>query len=385
VSSNRRVLFGVSDVITANYFLKEFITDTIEQGFDVTWFAGGTTTPAPELASRFVHIPTLRRTISVKDDAAALRTLIGLMRRERPMAAHISTPKAALLGMLAAKLCRVPKRVYLVRGLRLETASGPGRWLLWFLEWLTGACATDIVCVSHSVADACAAMRLAPKRKLVVLGQGSSCGVQTERFAPTEERQAVGRELRRSLGIDDGRVVIGYVGRFNKPKGVEELLLAFDQLRAEHNVELMCVGDLDAGEPISAEAEAVLRGGDHVHWVPYANDPSPIYHAFDIFVLPTHREGFPNVCLEAASAGLPVITTDATGAIDSVVPGVTGLIVPCHDPKALAAAIAELVEAPATRRSMGLAGLERCEKEFERETVVVQHVDHLVGHVGGRG
>lgn len=379
MSDNRRVLFGVSDVITANYFLREFMAETRERGFDVTWFAGGTTAPVPELADTFVPVPTLRRTISIKEDAAALRDIIKLIRRERPAAAHISTPKAALLGMLAAKWCRVPKRVYLVRGLRLETSQGPSKYLLWFLERLTASCATDVVCVSHSVAQRCAEMKLASKRKLIVLGEGSSCGVTTERFAPTPERHEAGMALRHELGIEADRVVIGYVGRINKPKGVEELLLAFAEVRKNHRVALVCLGDLDPGEPVSAEAEAILRGGDHVHWLPHMSDPSSVYHAFDMFVLATYREGFPNVALEAASAALPVVTTDATGAIDSVVPDVTGVIVKAQDAAALAAGIVQLVDQPAVRARMGAAGRKRCEDVFERSTVVLRHVEHLVG------
>ena len=376
-----RVLFGVSDVLSANTFLKEFVASTEARGAHVAWFAGGTLTPAPTLAPTFIPVSSLVRTISVKDDLRALRDLVAIMKRERPTAVHLSTPKAALLGMIAAAWCRIPKRVYMIRGLRLETAKGPGFALLWVLEWLTGFLATDVMCVSRSVAARTAALHLSPARKLTVLGAGSSCGVITARFAPTPERHAAGRAIRQQFGIEDDRVVIGYVGRINTSKGVEDLLMAFDRLRANRRVALIVVGDLEPGEPLTDAAVQVLNGRNNVHWQTFVTDTSSYYHAFDIFTLATYREGFPNVILEAGSASLPVVTTDATGAVDSVVPGVTGLMVPTGDVAALTKALTELVDDPTARVRMGAAGRSRCIEVFEREAVVVGHVDHLVGRV----
>jgi glycosyltransferase involved in cell wall biosynthesis len=384
VTREDRVLFGVSDVLSANTFLKEFVADTQSRGAHVRWFAGGVSVPAATLASTFVHVPSLVRNISVKDDLAALRALVTLMRRENPTAVHLSTPKAALLGMMAAVWCRVPRRVYMIRGLRLETSSGPSFVLLWLLEWLTGFLATEIVCVSHSVAKRTTELRLASSRKITVLGEGSSCGVITERFAPTVERLEAGRALRQSFGIADDRIVIGYVGRINASKGVEDLLMAFAEARKVHPVDLLVVGDLEPGEPLTPEAVAVLNSGDHVHWQPFVTDSAPYYHAFDMFVLATYREGFPNVVLEAGSAGLAVITTDATGAVDSVVPNVTGLMFKTGNVAELTKAIADLAEDGVLRRRMGDAARQRCAEMFERQKVVLRHVDHLVGNVGER-
>jgi glycosyltransferase involved in cell wall biosynthesis len=379
MAAGKRVVLGVSDVMTGNYFMRELIAELTLRGHDPLWFAGGGRTPDASIAPSLQRIESLKRTISVKDDLRALRVIIKLLRQLRPPVVHFSTPKAALLGMMAAKICRVPKRVYLVRGLRLETASGPGWLLLWMLERLTAFCATDVVCVSRSVAERSAQMKLAPRKRMIVLGQGSSCGVDTLRFASTAERAEQALATRRSMGIEDDRVVLGCVGRLNKAKGVEEVLTAFTKLRARHKVALICLGDLDPGEPISAEAEAVLRGGGDVYWLPHVEDAAASYHLFDILVLATYREGFPNVVLEASSAGLPVVTTTATGAVDSVVDGSTGLLVPPADVDALVTAVARLIEHPEERERMGKAGFARCQRYFERADVIRLHADHLVG------
>jgi glycosyltransferase involved in cell wall biosynthesis len=384
VTREDRVLFGVSDVLSANTFLKEFVADTQARGAHVRWFSGGVSAPAQTLAGTFIHVPSLVRNISVKDDLVALRALVTLMRREHPTAVHLSTPKAALLGMMAATWCRVPRRVYMIRGLRLETSSGPSFVLLWLLEWLTCFLATEIVCVSHSVAKRTTALHLTSSRKITVLGEGSSCGVITQRFAPSEERAEAGRAIRHGFGIADDRIVVGYVGRLNASKGVEDLLMAFAEVRKEHPVDLLVVGDLEPGEPLTPQAVAVLNGGDHVHWQTFVTDTAPYYHAFDMFVLATYREGFPNVVLEAGSAGVAVITTDATGAVDSVVPNVTGLMVKTGSVPELTKSIAQLAEDGAQRRRLGDAARQRCTEMFEREKVVLRHVDHLVGNVDGR-
>lgn len=384
MKNRNRVVLGVSDVLTGNSFLKEFVPELTRRGFDASWFAGGDREPVAALKPTFVAMPSLKRTISVGDDVAALRAIAGLLRTSRPSMAHFSTPKASLLGMMAAAWRRVPRRVYLLRGLRLETATGPSWVLLWCLERLTTFFATDILCVSFSLRDEAERLHLLGRGKAKVLGEGSSCGVDTQRFAPTPERREAGLARRRAMGIDDDCVVFGCIGRLNKAKGVEETLAAFARLRDQHNVALICLGDLDPGEPISAQAEAVLRGAHGVHWLPHVADPVSVYDMLDTLILATYREGFPNVVLEASSAGLAVITTTATGATDAVVEGVTGLKVPVGDVDALVRAMTRLIERPDERRSMGLAGLARCRQYFERADVVQQHVDHLVGKASRR-
>lgn len=379
-----RVVLGVSDVLTGNSFLKEFVPELTRRGFDAVWFAGGERDPVADLKPTLVRMPSLKRTISVREDVAALRAISALLRVDRPAVAHFSTPKASLLGMMAAAWHRVPRRVYLLRGLRLETASGASWLLLWCLERLTTLFATDVLCVSFSLRDEAERLHLLGRGKATVLGEGSSCGVQTERFMPTLERREAGLAQRRSMGIADDCLVFGCIGRLNKAKGVEDTLAAFARLRDRHNIALICLGDLDPGEPVSAEAEALLRGGNGVYWLPHAADPVSVYDMLDTLILATYREGFPNVVLEASSAGLAVITTTATGAADAVQEGVTGLKVPAGDVGLLAGAMTRLIERPEERRAMGLAGQARCRQYFERADVVRQHVDHLVGKASRR-
>jgi glycosyltransferase involved in cell wall biosynthesis len=308
------------------------------------------------------HALPMSRSMSPLRDLAALRSWLRLLRTVRPDVTNVSTPKAALLGSAAAWLARVPRRVYVVRGLRLEGASGPGRWLLWLAERLTIALATDVVVVSRSLGSALRAHGLLGRRPALLIGDGSSNGVPAEEVAAhAAEARATG--LRASLGLPADRLVVGYVGRLVADKGIDTLLAAAAASRAQPA--LLLVGSLD-DSGIAASLKAAGLPVVHVRWT---DDVWPYYAAMDVLCLPTLREGFPNVVLEAAAAGVPAIVTDATGAVDAVVDGVTGIVARVGDVPALAAAIDRLAAAPEERARLGEAARERAVRDFRPERI----------------
>jgi glycosyltransferase involved in cell wall biosynthesis len=203
-----------------------------------------------------------------------------------------------------------------------------------------------------------------------------SCGLDTGRFTPRLRGTAAVAQLRRSLGLTENEIVIGFVGRFVKDKGIRELAEAFRALRESRpNLRLLLVGDFENGDPVEpgvrryVESEpAILRPG-------FVADTAPYYALMDVFVLPTYREGFPGVPLEAQASEVPVVTTSATGAVDSVQHGVTGLIVPVKDAKALTLAIDTLLRNPAMRAAMGHAGRQWMERAFRPEAIWQAHAD----------
>jgi glycosyltransferase involved in cell wall biosynthesis len=270
---------------------------------------------------------------------------------------------------LAAWLARVPCRVYTLRGLRLETARGPKRYLLYATERIACACAHRVICVSPSLRDRSVAMKLVSESRALVLASGSSNGIDASRFVPTPARAQRAAEIRRELELGSGPVV-GYIGRFTRDKGVAELIAAFDRIRLRlTGVSLLLIGNDEAGDAMDAGVRARIAAGLGIRAIPFQSDIAPYYLVMDLFVLPTHREGFPNTVLEAQAAERPVVTTMATGAIDSVVDGKTGILVPVGDPEALAKAIMTLLRDPAKARSMALAGRQRAEREFRQEIV----------------
>ena len=296
-----------------------------------------------------IPIP-IERKIAPFADIVSLVRLWWLLRALKPDIVEFSTPKAGLLGTLAAMLCGVPRRIYVLRGLKLETASGLKRLVLIAAERLAIACAHRVLCNSDSLRSEAYALRLAPARSLQMLGEGSSNGVDIERFSPGASR------VRAELGLPLDAFVVGFVGRLTRDKGLPELVSAFDAiLRAEPKAHLLLVGWYDASEDALAQAiRTRIENHPHMHFTGFVEDTSTYYRAMDVMVLPTWREGFPNVVLEAAATGIPVITTLCTGARDSVVPGVTGLLIPPGSPEAISEAALKLRD-PELRRRMGRA------------------------------
>jgi glycosyltransferase involved in cell wall biosynthesis len=297
----------------------------------------------------------MQRGMSPLADLISLVRLCFALSRLRPAIAEFSTPKAGLLGNIASFLCRVPVRIYILRGLRLETASGMTRRILQLSERITAVCSHMVVCNSKSLRSQALALGVVRRRKLRVIGNGTSSGVDVRHFMPpsslTPER------MRKSLGIPAGAPVIGFAGRLTRDKGIPELLDAFDSLLVDFpEARLLLTGWFDDSEDALSPAQrARIVNHPRILCTGFVTDTAPYYHAMDVLTLPTWREGFPNVVLEAAASGVPTVSTLATGARDAVLHERTGLLVPPGNPQALAAAIKRLLLSPEERVQMGAA------------------------------
>ncbi len=294
---------------------------------------------------------SMRREIAPLADLLSLLRLCWLLCRLKPDMTEFSTPKAGLLGSIAAMLCRVPARVYFLRGLKLETCGGIKRRILLAAEKLASASSHSVLCNSDSLRNQVIALGIAPEGKLRLLGSGSSNGVDVERFHPGAGT------LRSRLGLPHDAHVVGFVGRLTRDKGVPELIEAFDSiLAAKPNTHLLLVGWFDAAEDaLSHELRSRIENHACVHMTGFVADTAPYYRVMDVMVLPTWREGFPNVVLEAAATGIPVVTTLSTGSRDAVVPEVTGLLIPPGYPVAICESVLQLLGSPERRCRMGLA------------------------------
>lgn len=299
------------------------------------------------------HRLPMRRNPSVIYDSFSFFRWIVTLIRVNPDVVSIGTPKASLLGLVASWVLRVPARVYVLRGLRLESSRGFERVLLGIFERITAACATHIVSVSPSLRDAYVALKLARPEKVLVLGRGSSKGVNLQRFRPARAHEAGQLEtLANELGLDAAVPVIGLVGRHHVDKGLEVFFEAMTKLRLRtRDFQVLVVG---VDESNGLLQELVYSSGAKCTVLDERSDLPTLYRLMTVVCLPTQREGLPNVVLEALASGIPVVTTDATGAIDSVEDGVNGVLVAQGSSKDLAAALYEFVTNPALRESMAL-------------------------------
>ena len=343
-----------------------------ECGCDVTLAAS----PAPELSAlgeqEGVRVVPIRipRDIEPVADAAAFVRLVRLCRRLRPHVVNASMPKAALLGLLAARLTRVPARVYVLRGLRLETTRGLQRRVLAWAERLTAACAHRVLSVSHSLRATYVEQGYAGAEKVVVLGDGSGNGVDAARFARGAGDTARVRRLRQSLGLEEKRVV-GYVGRLTADKGTSDLYAAYVSLRARvPDAKLLLVGDFESGgDDLPGPLRQALVADPGVIITGVVAEPAPYYGLMEVVVLASHREGFPNVPLEAAACGIPVVGTRVTGTVDAIVDGDTGRLVDRGDVQGLAEGILGYLVDEDLRRAHGARARQRVTASFRGPVV----------------
>lgn len=307
----------------------------------------------------------MSRTPAPLSDTAALIRWFTLLRKSRPDILAVATPKAALLGLLAARICGVPHRVYFLWGLRLETSIGPSRRILWLLERLGSACATTILAVSPSLSQAYSNLRLAKEGKIKVIGAGSSHGVDLKRFAPRPDRNAIAELLAPDLKLEIP--TLGFVGRFSRDKGAVSLLNMAQYLHGRgQTFQLLVVGPVeDSGRALAQIANFCER----VVVVGEAEDTAPYYCLLDILLLPTKREGFPNVVLEASASGIPAVTTSATGAIDSVLHMKTGLVASLGSDLDFARSVEMLLTRPELIESFGTSARNWVSLNFSSVTI----------------
>jgi glycosyltransferase involved in cell wall biosynthesis len=364
-----RSLVHVFSVADSLIFVSDQVRRLRELGMDVTLV----TSPDERLVRaglnlgvRTVGVPMARR-VSPLEDWASLNRLRDLFTSLRPDIVHAHTPKGGLLGMLAASAAHVPVRLYQMRGLAYVTQRGPMRALLSTTERVSCQSATKVVCQSKSLLETALEDRLVRADRAEVLLEGSN-GVDTRRFNRERWRRD-GEALRRAWGAAPDDVVFVFVGRLVRDKGVPELLEAFGAVRREvPSAQLVLVGPLEERDALSPDTVARLNGSG-VRSLGFQADPAPYLAAADVLVLPSHREGFPNVPLEAAAMGLPVVSTTVPGCRDAVDRDVTGRLVPPADARALAQAMLDYAKSAELRRKHGAAGLARVEAKFRREVV----------------
>lgn len=325
------------------------------------------------------HPVEMPRRISPGHDLGAVRGIVRALRAIRPQIVHAHTPKGGLLGTIAARLAGVPVRIYHIRGLPMMTATGRRRTLLRWTEKVACGLAHQVLCVSHSVREVAVSEGLCPPEKIRVLLGGSGNGVDaTGRFDPERYGSATRRETRARFGIPGDAVVLGFVGRVVRDKGVVELAEAWAALRGEYpEAHLLIVGPEEPQDPVPVVTLSALRGDPRVHLVGPA-DAAPCYAAMDLLVFPSYREGFPNVPLEAAAMGLPVVATRIPGCVDAVADGETGTLVPSRDAAALAGAVRTYLASPALRAEHGGRGRERALRDFAQEAIwAALHAEYL--------
>lgn len=314
-----------------------------------------------------IEVP-MERHIAIGKDLLALFRLIRVFHREKPYMVHSMTPKAGMLCMVAAWICRVPRRVHTFTGLVWPTATGFKRWVLMATDGLTCACATHILPEGRGVMEDL--QRHITHKPMRVLGYGNVRGIDMEAFSRRPEVMRMAENLRRR-----DMFTFLFVGRIVGDKGIHELVQAFLEVRAVHpDIRLLLVGRYEERlDPIRRSTKELMDATPEIEYVgEQTGDMLKAYYAAsDCFVFPSYREGFPNTVLEAGAMSLPSIVTDINGSREIIEPGVTGVIIPPRDGDALRDAMIEMMEHPENAMGMGERArdvvAERYEQGFVRQ------------------
>ncbi|WP_412070417.1 glycosyltransferase [Rubrivirga sp. IMCC43871] len=373
-----RVCFVVASETTAKAFLLGHLR-ALSERYDLTLVANTDDTALLAKAGiRGTVVPVrIERPIDLRSDLAALLRLRALFRHEAFDAVHSVTPKAGLLAMTAAALAGVPVRTHTFTGQVWATRAGPMRTLLKAIDRLTARSATHVLADSRSQLDFLVAEGVVARDNGDVLANGSIAGVDTARFAPDPETRA---RIRAEHGIGPDDVAFLFLGRLSRDKGVADLARAFVGAAASRpNIQVLVVGPDEDG--LRAEIEDVTGPvRERVRFVGFTPAPETFMAAVDVFCLPSYREGFGSVVIEAAAVGIPAIASRIYGVVDAVEEGVSGLLHEPRDIAGLRAHIEALADDPDERRRLGRQARERALDLFGSERVVAA----LVGYYGER-
>ena len=360
-------------------FNRNLIPVLLENGWDVT---GLTSKNQPgfgdddhfakleSLGVRMVAVPISRDPQPLRDFWCLLR-LWWFFLWHRFDVVHASNPKAMLMGTLAAFFAFHPNRVITVRGRAYENTRGWKRRVFVWLDRVTCFLANRVLVVSHSLKEAMLRDGIGTKETLHVIAHGSSQGCDAEYYCRERIDQNRVAELRSQCALAESDRVILFAGRLRKDKGVAELVQAFSGFAAEFpDWHLVLFGHEESASDIGDATRAMIRSHERIHHFDWSSDLRVAYTIADIFALPTWREGFPNTVLEASAMQLPVVTTRAVGAVDSVWDGETGFLVPVNDAGQLAEKLRTLMSHPGLRQTMGTSGRNRVLRDFNPQIIL---------------
>ena len=310
-------------------------------------------------------IPFIRK-ISVLSDVRALILLVRLFYRKKFDLVYSVSPKAGLLTMVASWLLRVPVRIHTFTGQVWVNKKGLMSWLLKLMDQVIASLSTISLVDSPSQRDFLISKNVISQQKSIVIGKGSISGVDVKRFYPRKEVRNWVREME---GIDSDSVVFLFVGRLTVDKGVIDLARSFSiASKCETNLSLWFVGPDE--DDLKEDILTVIHESEQcVRFLPYTTAPEYYMAAADVLCLPSYREGFGSVIVEAAACEIPAIGTRIYGITDAIEDGATGVLVGKSDVHALAYAMCELIRDFSLRKRLGKMARKRVLEHFEQQLI----------------
>lgn len=382
MTKRKKIAFVVAVPITASAFLMGHFR-ALGELYDVHLicnFPDKRSRRQFEDAGVVCHRAPIERQITIVGDLRGLLAVMRILRKERFDCVHSHTPKAGLLTALAGWMTRVPNRVHIFTGQVWATRHGLMRMMLKGMDKVIATLNTKLLVDGESQRQFLIREGVLTEENSMTPAEGSVAGVRLDKYVMDTE---IRRSERRRLGLKDDAVVFVFIGRLNHDKGIGELYEAFDRMAVECQKSVLLFYGMDEeGYEERVAAYANIKKGVNFFFPGVTATPYVALQAGDVFVLPTWREGFPVSVLEAQAIGLPVITTDAYGALDAMVDGVTGLRCHVNDPEGLYDCMKLYYHDEALRRAHGVAGRKRVEEYFSSEVVSKAWVEIYRGMMG---
>lgn len=366
-----KILLGVSSSFCAN-FLKGQVAFLVQRGFEVIIISG----PGEEISmlakkenARLITINFTKR-ISPITDLFQLFRIIRLIRLERPDIVNAGNPKSGFLIMLACRITGCKHKIFTLHGLLSDTKKGLLRWLITATEKISCGIADKVIAVSPTLKVHAEKRKIFPFGKGMVIGKGSANGIDLYSFPGKNAVTDRATQLKDRLDLKEDDIVIGFLGRLSKDKGIDILFDAFNMLVKEYpSLRLVLAGPIIEENPFSRHLLHQLYHDEKVMYLGKLYDVTPVYGIIAMLVLPSFREGFPNVLIEAAAMEVPVIASNIPGCKDAVQAGINGELFEMGNVAALTTVLKKLITNKALRQQYGRNGRKFVSDNFSNEEI----------------
>ncbi len=361
-----KVLIAISDSFCGNFIRgqAEFLKSKGHEPIIVSPAGKEVEDISKKEECKLIEVPFCRE-ISILEDFKSIKNIIRILKKEKPSIINAGNPKTGFLFTLIGLFFPKIPVIFTLRGIRSDTLTGIKGKIVTFTEYLSCRLADKVIVISPSLKEHAIKRGILSDSKAVLIGEGSSNGIDIEKFKLTDIAKENGKKLREEIGVEEEDILVGFVGRVTKDKGVEELYEAFKiASRSNSKLKLLLVGPIQEADAIDSNIFSEMENDDRVFILGKKDDVTAVYAAINMLILYSYREGFGNVVLEASSMKVPVLVSDIPGLRDTVENNKTGLLIPPKNSDELSKGILFYAKDEKLMKEYGEQGRRRVELSF---------------------